>query len=136
VQVAGSDSLDEKESKLLGFIDGRHRVLVTKPSIAAHGLNLQHCANVCFVSISHSFEQTYQAIRRCYRYGQTRPVNVYFVRAHAEGAIAANLTRKEQESDEMAVRMMEHEQLRTAHGEKRHVIHEQEAPTVPEWMTA
>ena len=75
VQVKGADSDDCKEDRMIAFADGRARVLVTKPKIGAWGLNFQHCAHVT-VFPSHSFEQYYQGIRRCWRFGQTRPVRV------------------------------------------------------------
>ena len=59
----------------LGF-EGRYRVMVSKPKIAGLGLNLQHCADMAFVGLSDSYEQLYQSIRRCWRFGQTKPVNV------------------------------------------------------------
>jgi hypothetical protein len=81
VDLRGSDSEDDKERKILDFVNGRIRVLVTKPSLAGFGLNLQHCADTGFVGLSDSFEQVYQAIRRFWRFGQTRPVNVSFISA-------------------------------------------------------
>ena len=105
VQIAGSDSADVKEARLSDFAAGRIRVLVTKPSICGHGLNWQRCARTGFVGVSHSFEQTFQAIRRFWRYGQTRPVHVHMVIGEAEGAVLANLRRKEQDATRMAEEM-------------------------------
>ncbi len=102
VQVAGSDDLDVKRDRLLGFADGRYRVLVSKPKIAGFGMNWQHCARMAFVGPSHSYEQTYQAIRRCWRFGQTRPVDVHVVCAENERAIVQNLRRKEADADKLA----------------------------------
>lgn len=101
VQISGADSLDAKEARLLGFIDGTHRVLVTKPSMAGFGLNLQHCARQIFVGASHSYEGTYQAIRRSWRYGQTRPVDVHVIRAEVEDSISANYRRKEADAERL-----------------------------------
>lgn len=101
VEIKGADNPEDKEAALLGFATGDIRVLVTKPSIAGHGMNYQHCARMAFVGISHSFEQTYQAIRRCYRYGQQRPVHVHFVAAETQGRITANVLRKEREHNEL-----------------------------------
>ena len=75
VSVKGSDSIDAKERAMDGFSAGSVRVLVTKPSIAGFGMNWQHCARMAFVGLSDSFEQYYQAVRRCYRFGQKRPVD-------------------------------------------------------------
>ncbi len=107
-QIKGSDTPEEKEARMLGFSEGRIRVLVTKPSIAGFGINWQHCANVAFVGVSHSYEQTYQAIRRCWRFGQTRPVHVHVISAETEGAVTANLQRKEADAKRMADAMVEH----------------------------
>ena len=107
VQIKGSDSPDVKRDRMLAFSDGDIRVMVTKPKIAGFGLNWQHCARVVFVGASHSFEATYQAIRRCWRFGQKRPVNVHVIRAETEGAIIANYRRKEAD-----FRTMQHEMIR------------------------
>ncbi len=70
VEVTGSDSREFKEAALMGFADGKHRIIVSKPSIAGWGMNFQHCANVVFLGLNDSFEQFYQAVRRCGRFGQ------------------------------------------------------------------
>lgn len=108
VEVRGSDLDDVKERKLVDFSEGRIRVLVTKPSIAGFGMNWQHCADTGFVGLTDSFEQVYQAIRRFWRFGQTRPVNVHFVVAATEGAVLANLRRKEADAERMAAAMVRH----------------------------
>jgi hypothetical protein len=109
VQVSGSDPIETKEDRLLGFASGKYRVLVTKPTIAGHGMNWQHCAHMAFVGVSHSWEQWYQAIRRCWRFGQKRKVHVHVITSDVEDLVVANLARKEQEAermaDEMAVRV-------------------------------
>lgn len=84
IEVKGSDSSDHKESALIGFTDGTHRVIVSKPSICGFGMNWQHCSHMVFASISYSYEQFYQAVRRCWRYGQTCPVFAHVVIADAE----------------------------------------------------
>ena len=94
-EVKGSDSNDRKESIADGFINGDVRILISKPSIFGFGLNWQHCHNMAFVGLSDSYEQLYQAIRRCWRFGQTKPVNVYMIAAETEGNIKQNLERKE-----------------------------------------
>lgn len=108
VQVAGADSDDAKESRMLGFSDGTHRVLVSKPSLAGHGMNWQHCPNVAYVGLSHSWEQFYQSVRRCWRYGQTRPVNVHVVTTNLEMAVLENIKRKEADAERMASEMVSH----------------------------
>lgn len=108
VEVRGSDSEADKERKLIDFSEGRIRVLVTKPSICGFGMNWQHCADTGFVGLNDSFEQVYQAIRRFWRFGQTKPVNVHFIAAETEGAVVANLRRKEADADRMAAAMVMH----------------------------
>ncbi len=87
VEVRGSDSPAEKERYLDDFTEGRSRVIITKPSIAGMGLNWQHCHKVAFVGLSYSFEDFYQALRRSYRFGQTKAVDAYIIQASTEGAI-------------------------------------------------
>jgi len=100
VQVSGKDSDDAKEDKLLSFADGKARVLVTKPKIGAWGLNFQHCAHVVTFP-THSFEQHYQGVRRCWRFGQKRPVRVDIVATEGSRGVLANLQRKGRQADEM-----------------------------------
>ena len=110
VELRGSDDDADKERKIIDFIEGRIRVLVTKASICGHGLNLQHCADTGFVGASDSFEQTYQAIRRFWRFGQTKQVNAHFIAAETEGAVVANYRRKEADAERMAAAMVRHMQ--------------------------
>lgn len=105
IQVAGSDAIDDKIERLEGFAAGRYRVMISKPSLAGFGLNWQHCARVIFVGASHSYEQTYQAERRCWRFGQTRPVEVHMIRARTEGSVIANYRRKEADAARMGAEM-------------------------------
>jgi superfamily II DNA or RNA helicase len=102
VEVRGSDDADTKEERLRAFADGRIRVLVTKPSIAGFGLNWQHCARVAFVGVTDSWEAYYQAVRRCWRFGQKREVRVHIFASEAEGSVVANLARKERDAAAMA----------------------------------
>lgn len=108
VNVQGSDPVDYKTRNLLGFAHGRVNRLVTKPSIAGRGMNWQRCANMVFVGLNDSFEQLFQALRRCWRFGQTRPVNAYLIASELEGAVVANLREKERKYDAMAAAMAEH----------------------------
>ena len=98
VNVSGSDSAEDKAARLLDFADGRIQVLITKPSLASFGLNWQHCARMALVGLSDSYEAYYQAIRRCYRYGQSRIVHAHVVLSDLEGQIAVNITRKERQA--------------------------------------
>ena len=110
-EVKGSDSADHKESVADGFKNGDVRVLVSKPSIFGFGLNFQNCHNMAFVGLSDSFEQTYQAIKRCHRFGQTEEVNVWMISANTEGNIKKNIARKQEQHntmyDEMIASMKE-----------------------------
>lgn len=108
IQIAGADSADVKEQRLLRFLDGSARVLVTKPTVAGFGLNLQHCHNVAFVGLSDSWEQYYQAVRRCWRFGQTQPVDCYIITAETEGAVVKNIERKEKQANEMMTSLVDH----------------------------
>lgn len=108
VQVAGADTDDHKESAMSGFTAGTNRVLVTKQKIAGWGMNWQHCNNMVFVGVSHSFEAFYQAIRRCWRFGQKNPVNVHLIISSAERAVLRNLQRKEKDAQRLAQGMVKH----------------------------
>lgn len=101
VQVSGSDKDDHKVERMIGFSDGQHRVLITKPKIAGFGMNWQHCNEMVFVGLSDSFEQYYQAVRRCWRNGQQNEVNVKVITADVEGAVVANIQRKQKLADTM-----------------------------------
>jgi hypothetical protein len=105
VQVSGSDFEEKKEERLTAFADGKARVLITKPKIGAWGLNFQHCNHVVFFP-SHSFEQYYQAVRRCWRFGQQRQVRVDIVTTEGERGITRNLQRKADQADEMFSRLV------------------------------
>ena len=106
VQVSGADSEESKREKLLGFQSGDYRVLVIKPKIGGFGLNLQHCHNMAFVGLSHSWEQFYQAVRRCWRFGQQYPVDAHIVSTDIEAAVLRNIKRKQASADEMADEMV------------------------------
>jgi DNA modification methylase len=108
VNVQGSDAPETKSKNLLGFAHGDIRVLVSKPKIAGFGMNWQHCARMAFVGLDDSFEKFYQAVRRCYRFGQKRQVQVHLFTAENEGQILANLKRKEEAHHEMSASMIEH----------------------------
>lgn len=101
VEIKGSDKSEHKENAMLDFADGKIKRLVTKPQIAGMGLNWQSCRNMVFVGLSDSFEQVFQAIRRCWRFGQNREVNVYIVISEQEGAVLENIKRKERDFEIM-----------------------------------
>jgi hypothetical protein len=108
VQVAGANDEDEKSSRMMGFADGIHRCLVTKPKLAGFGMNWQHCNRMVFVGLSHSYEQFYQAVRRCWRFGQSRPVEAHIITTDIESEIMDNIDRKQAEADAMTSGMVEH----------------------------
>lgn len=107
VQVSGADSDEDKEEAFEAFTAGEKRVLVVKPKIGAWGLNWQHCSHVVTFA-SHSFEQQYQAVRRCWRFGQTQPVTVDVVLSEGEQRVLANLQRKATATDAMFARLVTH----------------------------
>ena len=102
IEVRGSQSIEEKERRIHDFIHGSARVLVSKCSITGFGLNLQFCARMAFVGVTDSWEAYYQAVRRCYRFGQARSVEVHIFSSEAEGSVVENLRRKEREAEKMA----------------------------------
>jgi len=94
IEVKGSDSPEHKTDALIGFAEGRYRILVSKPSICGFGMNFQGCHQQLFLGVNHSFEQFYQAVRRSWRFGQKNPVNVYLIASDADGSVISNLNRK------------------------------------------
>jgi len=106
-QVKGADSVEKKEERLTAFANGELPVLVTKPKIGAWGLNLQECNHVTFFP-SHSYEQYYQGVRRCWRFGQKRPVTVDIVATEGERRVVENLKRKSEQADKMFDALLAH----------------------------
>ena len=105
VEVRGSMSDNMKEDRLVGFADGTVRILISKPSIAGFGLNYQHCARVAFVGLSFSYESFYQAVRRCWRFGQTREVECHIAMADTERNIWDVVSRKSGDHEAMKTEM-------------------------------
>lgn len=110
VMVEGSQSPEQKSAALEAFQRGEVRVLVTKPKIAGFGMNFQNAHQMAFVGLSDSWEAYYQCIRRCYRFGQERSVNVHIVLSDAEEAIYQNVMSKEEEARTMSARLIENVQ--------------------------
>lgn len=108
VNVQGSDKPEDKAARMMDFSHGKLRVLISKPKICGFGMNWQHCARMGFVGLDDSFEKFYQAVRRCYRFGQKRHVHVHMITAETEGQILLNLKRKEAQHHEMSENMIEH----------------------------
>ena len=103
--VQGSDTEERKETAIRGWLRGERPVMISKPSIMGFGLNFQHCARMAFVGVTDSFESYYQAVRREWRFGQTKPVHVHVFASNLEGAVVANLKRKERDAQAMAEAM-------------------------------
>jgi hypothetical protein len=107
VQVSGSDSEESKEAAYMGFVDKKIRVLIIKPKIGAWGMNWQHCAHVVTFA-SHSYEQYYQAVRRCWRFGQKKQVIVDLIASQGETRVKENMRRKAEAADRMFSRLVMH----------------------------
>lgn len=138
VEVKGSDSDDHKEQSMLGFSDRNIRVLVTKPSIAGFGMNWQHCSKMAFVGLSDSFEEYFQAVRRCWRFGQQLPVDVYIITSELEGSVVQNIRRKEAAAVEMIENLVGHTKSITSGNIKstiREITHYEPRykMRIPEW---
>jgi DNA modification methylase len=106
--IKGADSIDKKEQIISEFINGSLRVLISKPSITGFGLNFQFCRNTVFVGLNDSFEAYYQAVRRFYRFGQTREVYAHLISTDIEGNVKANLERKQKLANDMSESMVQH----------------------------
>jgi hypothetical protein len=141
VEVTGSMTIAQKEKNIMAFTHGDARVLVSKASICGFGMNWQHCNNMIFAGMDDSFEKYYQAVRRCHRFGQKRRVNVHIITAETEGAVKANIERKQGQANEMAGEMVAHMRAIT----KRQIIGATSntetynpgmAMTVPAWIIA
>lgn len=133
VEVHGSMSLDAKEDALDAFSFGKARVIVTKPKLAGFGLNWQHAQTVVFASISHSYEQHYQAVRRSWRFGQTKPVTAHVVIADTEESIWANVQRKAADHDKMK-RAMTTAMVGAQTGAQRRAYDKASKIELPSWM--
>jgi hypothetical protein len=129
-QVSGSDSDERKEEIFEAFTSGQVKKLVTKPRIGAFGMNWQHCWRMSFFP-SHSYEQYYQAVRRCWRFGQRERVVVDVITTAGEADVLGNLTRKAQAADRMFALMVEY--MREAQGIQR-PMDVSTIPILPTWM--
>ena len=107
VNVQGSDKAEFKANSMLDFASGNIKCLVTKPKIAGYGMNWQNCHKMIFVGLSDSFESYYQALRRCWRFGQLKEVDVYIIISAREGAVKENIERKQAESETMKQHLIE-----------------------------
>ena len=134
VEVRGDLDPDEKERRLLGFADGQYRVIVTKPKLAGFGVNWQHCAHAVFASISFSYEQHYQAVRRSHRFGQSETVRNDIVIADTEASIWNVINTKSDKHDEMKRRMANAMRSAQSEGVRRVVYDRPLDLAFPEWI--
>ena len=139
VEVSGSDKTEHKEKAAIDFATGSIRVIVSKPSIFGWGINWQNCSNMVFVGLSDSYEQLRQAIRRCWRFGQTKEVHCYIVISESEGAVKANIERKEADTERMIAEMVKHAQkilTEEIHGTSREKeeYNPQVEMILPDWL--
>jgi len=136
VEVRGSMAPEVKEERLVAFSTGAARVIVTKPSIAGFGLNWQHCARMAFVGLSFSYESFYQAVRRCWRFGQTRPVDVHVAMADTEKAVWDVVSRKAGDHDKMKAEMVAAMRLAHRAAVRKTTYNPQREATLPAWLNA
>ena len=129
VQVSGDNSDAQKEAAFIGFASGKMRVLITKPKIGAWGLNFQHCAHTTFFP-SHSFEQYYQGVRRCWRFGQQHPVTVDIVTTEGELNVLKNLQRKAAGAEQMFTQLVQY----MHQAQRLEMAQETTAVDVPAWL--
>lgn len=139
VEVKGADSDEHKKNAMIGFSRGEIRILISKPKIAGWGMNWQNCNTVIFCGLSDSFESYYQAVRRCWRFGQKKPVNVYIITSEAEIAVKQNIERKQSEAQQMTAELvkytkdiLESEIKGTVRISERYIAIEK--MQVPEWL--
>ncbi len=106
ISVYGALDAEEKERRILAWLDGEAPILLSKPKVCGFGMNFQNCHRMVFVGLSDSYESYYQAIRRCWRFGQTQQVDVHIVVSELEQQIVGNVRRKEQEAARMTDRLV------------------------------
>lgn len=135
IEVTGAQDADTKEVGLVGFSTGKYLRLISKPTICGFGMNWQHCHNVVLASVSHSYEQFYQLIRRYYRFGQTSDVNVYIVAGRGDAAIIRNIERKEKQAmelfDQIIHHMMPYQDLGAT--ERQEIIYNEDEASDNDW---
>lgn len=105
-EVKGADKPEYKRDSMMGFSNGGVKCLVTKPKIAGFGMNWQNCRNMIFVGLSDSYEAYYQAVRRCWRFGQKNEVNVYIIISSKEGCVKENIEKKQEKDEKMKSSMI------------------------------
>lgn len=136
MEVRGSQSIEEKEARLESFATGQSRLMLSKPSICGHGLNWQHCNRMIFVGRTFSYESYYQAVRRCWRYGQKREVSVHIIVTEGEDQIASVIGRKSDDHARMKRAMCEAMQRATGRGSELKNYDPQHNGRLPAWISA
>jgi SNF2 family DNA or RNA helicase len=136
IEVRGSMTIEQKESRLNDFSTGNIRVLVTKPRVAGFGLNWQHCAHTVFAGLSFSYEQFYQATRRFWRYGQQRTVDCHVVMAETEDMIWRNIQRKANDHEAMKLEMADAMRRETNSREVKQTYSATKTARIPSWLAA
>lgn len=139
VEVRGSDAPEYKANVMQDFAMGGIRCLVSKPSIAGWGMNWQQCHEMIFVGLSDSFESYYQAVRRCWRFGQENKVTVHIITSEAEGAVKANIERKQADAQAMTQQLVKYTKniLRADIRSTRRMVHTytaKETMRLPAWI--
>ena len=137
VEVVGSDSPEKKERELMNFAVGSLRALVSKPSLCGFGMNFQRCNTMIFVGLSDSYEQLYQAIRRCWRFGQKRPVTAHIITSKAETSVVNNIERKEKQASLMFDSLVKHISVYSKTRATKEKLYEAaEKMILPAWLEA
>lgn len=135
VEVSGSDSIDKKENAAMDFINGKYKVLISKPLIYGYGMNFQNCHNVVFCGLSYSYENYYQAVRRFYRFGQNHEVKVYRVLSSTEKNMLAVLNTKASNKNELSANMVENmRDYQTAHSTYFKLDLTEKKVSFPKWL--
>src|SRR5690606_9677888 len=137
IEIRGSQSIDEKEEKIAAFESGEARHIIGKPSMMGFGLDWSHCARMAFVGRSYSYETWYEAVRRCWRFGQKRTVKVHLIVAEGENEIGRVIDRKSADHHRMKKAMRE--AMRRAQGQSSAVKVAYEPTNIarlPEWISA
>lgn len=136
VEVRGSMPAEKKEERLVGFTEGSVRVLLTKPGIAGFGLNWQHCNKMVFAGLNFSFEQFHQAVRRCWRFGQTQPVDAHVVMSDTEEAIWNVVARKAGDHEQMQTEMRDAMRRATRRAKVLQDYEPKRNVAVPSWLVS
>jgi len=138
VDLRGNESDTAKEAKLDGFSSGTIKRLISKPSMCGFGMNWQHCRRMAFIGLSYSYEQYYQAVRRCWRFGQTEPVVAHVVMAEGESAIMRANERKQSQHEQMQAGMLaaitRHHDLSNAADLKKRGYKTSTEMETPKWL--